>query len=293
MTNQAEPTEIRHELNGGRTRFILGADSARHGLVSMQTADSTFNFVREPYFALNLYRLMSGGRLKAIARQEPFRIAASTAERLTLEWNETEQHPVRTTASWSLADPDTIDLDLSIEALQSLPDYEISISSYFDFALEPYTVISRWPGKTEANDLRLLKVEDHPYIKGYYVCFPRESRSAHLRTDGRWRDEKTGSMIAHHVFGPYFGRAIAIMAQPGQYIVQMTDPRHCNAIDTTYSSPDKEDSIMRHNALYFNLFGEDLQPGDRRTTRIRQVLCQGEVNLESVLALYDSFIASI
>lgn len=292
MSDQKNPEDIRYTYSFPDHSVVLAADSKRHGVVAIQPEGTAVNLIREPYFGLNVYRLLNEGQLMAIARAEPFQVAERTSTLLSLDWETTTAHPVKLDVSYELKDAATIDFKLSATAQQALQSYEISISSYFDFSMEPYAVISAKAPGTDGEQL-LLKVEDHPYIKGYYVCFPRDARTAHLRTDGRWRDGRTGQMIAHHVFGPYYGLPIAIMANQDHYIVQMSEATHCNGIDTTYSSEDKKDNIMLHNALYFNLFGDSFQAGEQRTARIRQVLCQGEVNLEKILTLYDQFLASL
>lgn len=289
-TKKNQPLRYTYEFPD--TKIIFGADQQKHGIVSLKMGDSPLEYIRDPYYGLNVYRLMSGGRLMAIARTEPFKVQESSDSSLTLDWEPTEAHPVKISVTYKISES-IVDFTLHSETLAALTNYEISICTYFDFSLEPYAIIGRRPHSSEAADLQLLKVEDHPYIKGYYVCFPRDAYTTHIRTDGRWRNESTGQMIAHHVIGPYYGRPVAIMANEDSYVVQMADSRYCNGIDTTYSSLDQKDNIMLHNALYFNLFGEDMQPGDRRTARMRQVLCKGKVDFEKVLELYDEFLQSL
>ena len=71
----------------------------------------------------------------------------------------------------------------------------------------------------------------------------------------------------------------------------MADPSACIGIGTTYSGS-LEDSIVRHNALYFSFFGDDVTPGTRQVARMRQCVRTGEPTIEDVLALYDEFIGS-
>ncbi len=293
MMHTPDNNDNRYTFQFPETRLILGADKQRHGIVSLRTQETSGELIREPYFGLNVYRLMSSGKLMGVARYEPFRVTSPAGNRLVLEWEPQDVHPCNMIASYEAINEFVVDFTLSVEALKPLERYEVSISSYFDFSLEPYAVISSWPGKNDDADMRLIKMEDHPYIKGHYFCLPRDQQAAHIRTDGRWADPGTGRMIAHHVIGPCYGRPIAIMASKQEYVVQMTDPDHCLAIDVTYASKDTEDNIMQHNATYQNLFGDNLQAGDKRSARIRQVLCKGEVNLSNVLNLYNEFLSSL
>ncbi|MFC3767405.1 hypothetical protein ACFOSW_01865 [Paenibacillus sp. GCM10012303] len=272
------------------TDIVLGADKGKHGLVSCRVPGIGYDLVREPYYVLNLYRIMNEGRLRAIARNEPFVVSEETASGIRLQWEPTEANPCRMEAVYTIADASTIDLSITIEAVKPLSGHELTISSYFDFLLEPYAVLPNWPGKKDDSDLHLLKVEDHPYIKGHYVYFPRDNEAAHTHLDGRWLDEKSGKPIAHFVTGPYYGRPIAVMGNEDVHVVQMADPAECGAIGITYSSPEENDSIRRHNALYFTLFGGQLQAGDRREARMRQVILSGKPSLDRLLELYKQFV---
>ncbi|MEF3302258.1 hypothetical protein [Paenibacillus sp. GYB003] len=282
-----EPVRFRFRI--GETEAVLGADKEKHGLVSLRAPGANVELVREPYFALNLYRIMYDRRLHGIARHEPFHVRSRTERGIALEWEATDVNPCRLEAVYELADEATIDLTVSLEARRPASKYEITVSSYFDFALEPYAVIPTWPGKTAGADLLLHKVDDHPLLKGHYVYFPRDNEAGRTRMDGRWLNEKTGLPIAPFVTGPFYGKPVALMAGAGIQVLQMADPAECSAIGTTYASPDEADSIRRHNALYFTLFGGDLRPGDRRTARMRQTVLTGEPAANPVLERFETF----
>lgn len=290
---QTEPDkEKRYAFDFPELRLTLGADAKRHGIVSMRIGgeEAERELIMEPFFALNVYRLMGAGGLIGYARSEPFR-ASAAADGLHLDWQPTERHPCKMDGLYRIVDQRTVDFTLSVEALQPLERYEVSVSSYFHFMLEPYAMLAAWPGQTEDAEMRLVKMEDHPYIKGHYVCLPRDWKYARTRTDGRWFDRTRDKLIAHHVIGPAYGRPVAVMAGPGVWILQMTEPAACSAIDITYASDDDTDNIKQHNAMYFNLFGEDLSPGDRRQATVRQVLCEGEADPALILKLYRDFMA--
>lgn len=282
---------IRFPYRAGETDIVLGADKEKHGLASLRRPEVGFDLVREPYFALNLYRIMFDRKLQGIARYEPIRVKAQSERGIVLEWEPTEVNPCRMEAVYEIVDEATIDLTISIEAAKAMSKYEISVSSYFDFAMEPYAIIPKWPARTDSADMLLHKVEDHPLIKGHYVTLPRDNEAGYTRMDGRWLNEKTGLPIAPFVTGPFYGRAVAIMGTGDLHVVQMADPAECGAIGVTYSSPEENDSIRKHNALYFTLFGGDLAPGDIKTARMRQVTLAGEATIENALGAYEKFMA--
>ncbi|RKN85681.1 hypothetical protein [Paenibacillus ginsengarvi] len=285
----AQAEQKRIPLRAGQTELVLGADKERHGLVSMRLPGTGFDIVREPYYALNLYRIMYDRRLQGIARYEPFTVRELSERGVTLHFTPTEVNPCEMEAVYEIKDDSTIDLTVTVEAFRPASKFEITVSSYFDFALEPYIVFPNWPGRTDSADMLLHKVEDHPLIKGHYVYFPRDNEAGHTRLDGRWLNEKTGLPIAPFVTGPFYGKPVALMSDGAVSIVQMADPDECAAIGTTYSSAEDADSIRRHNALYFTLFGADLRTGERRTARLRQHVLTGRPELTPVLEAYTDF----
>lgn len=286
---QTETAVSRFSSRVGETEIGFGADKDKHGLVSLRRPEASFDLVREPYFALNLYRIMCDRGLQAIARTEPFLLASQRQREMTLHWEATEANPCRIEAVYTIVDAAAIDLTISIEAVRRADDYEITVSSYFDFALEPYAIIRKRGGAAGSADLLLHKLEEHPLIKGHYVYLPRDNESGRTRMDGRWLNKKNGLPIASFVTGPFYGKAAAVMGAKELHVIQMADPKECGAIGMTYASPDEHDGIRQHNALYFTLFGGDLAPGDKRTARMRQVVQTGAAKLDSVLALYGEF----
>lgn len=286
----------RAESGGGREYSLhvrghevaLRADGEKHGIVAIRAGADSVNLVREPYFALNVYRFMCAGKLMAYARTEPFDVERS-ASGLTLCWRPTRAHPGTLRAEYAVKEPAIVDLTLQAEVSVATPGYEVYISSYFDYSLEPYAIVSEWPGARNRDRLKLLKLEDAPFIHGHYLVFPRDSRAASLRFDGRWIDPANGRPMAYWATGPFYARPIVIMARGDLFVAQMADPGACLAVAATYASPDPSDDIQRHNATYLSFFGDDAEPGEVRTARVRQVVGEGPITLEKVLELYDVF----
>ncbi|MDF2725928.1 MAG: hypothetical protein K0Q59_5606, partial [Paenibacillus sp.] len=221
-TKENKPEPIRFPVRIGDTDIVLGADKEKHGLVSYSKPGVGFDLVREPYYVLNLYRIMFDRRLNGIARYEPFTIQEQSPNRLVLHWEPTEVNPCVMEAAYTIVDETTIDLTVTVEAaVRPLSNYELSISSYFDFSLEPYAVLPNWPAKTEDSDLVLHKMEDHPLIRGHYVYLPRENEGGHSLLDGRWMNEKNGKPIAHFVTGPFYGRPVAMIGNDDVHVLQM------------------------------------------------------------------------
>lgn len=270
--------------------ITLMGSAARHGVTALFPRGSQLNLVREPYFSLNVYRFMDKGRLMAISRDEPFE-TERTPNGMILRWQATAAHPAELVAEYHVVGPGTVDVHLTSTTNEALSAYEVYLSSYFDFSMDPYIVAPSLPGKKEKADQRLLKLTDNPLIHGHYLVFPADSRGAALRFDGRWIDPATGRSIAPWVSGPFLAYPITLMANEEFTVVQMVDPDSWLGIGTTYSG-DPDDNIVRHNALYISLFGNDTEAGTQQSARIRQVFRKGLPTVEELLEMYDEFVGA-
>ncbi len=265
----------------------LDGTPKRHGIVSLTTGESHPNAVREPYFLLNIYRVLADGKLWTVARDEPFTV--ETQENgMVLHWQPTDTLPVEMRATYQVQHDGSLTLELWVRAAADLARFEISVSSYFDFAYEPYGVLNlgQQDGSKQAQ-LALWKAEDQPFVRGHYIHLSRDDQGTLTRMDGRWNNE-AGQSIAPAVYGPNYGQPIAAMAAEFEgetvTIVQSAQRETCDGISLTYSSENTSDNIRNHNALYFSLFGDDLRSGDERTALVRQSIVRETPNIENVMA---------
>jgi len=270
----------------------LGATRERHGVVSLTTGAHQPNVVREPYFLLNIYRVLADRKLWTIARSEPF-TTEWRDDGMALRWQPNETLPLEMRAAYTFDEGGGLTLDFWVRAARELEDLEISVSSYFDFAYEPFGVLNIVT-QDEARRAQpvLWKAEDQVFVRGHYIHLPRDDKGALLRMDGRWNNAD-GKCIAPAVYGPQFAWPVAVMAAPnlenaddetGNFIVQSTTRESCVAISLTYSSDNEKDSIRNHNATYFSLFGESLKRGEERNATLRQTVLRGTPTLEKIEA---------
>jgi len=262
----------------------LDGDEKRHGIVSLTTGDGQPDIVRDPYFLMNIYRVLADGKLWTIARGEPF-TTDWHGDGMTLHWNPTATLPAELRASYVVEDDATVTLRFRVRAVRDLKQFEVSVGSYFDFSYEPYAVLSLDP--QNGSRLRqpvLWKAEDQDFVRGHYIHLPRDDQGSITRMDGRWNSPETGKSIAPAVYGPEYGWPVAVMASKEQqiYVVQSTSRDVCDGISITYSSDNVKDNIRNHNATYFSLFGEDLKQGDEREAVIRQHILNGAPSQEKI-----------
>ena len=275
-----------------KTKLELGATKERHGVVSLTTGEGHPNVVRELYFLMNVYRVLADKKLHAIARDEPFE-TQRRENGMTLHWQANETLPLEMRADYCMESDGDLTLDFWVRAARDVEDLEISVSSYFDFAYEPFGVLDIVSQDDERKSQPILwKAEDQAFVRGHYIHLPRDDKGTLLRLDGRWNDDN-GKTIAPAVYGPQFAMPVAVMAAPnlvngndetGITIVQSTTREVCAAISLTYSSDNQKDNIRNHNATYFSLFGESLKAGEERTATIRQTVLHGAPTLEKIEA---------
>ncbi len=281
--------ETRYRFSDGQAEVVLDAAGERNGVVRLVPGGgSADDLVHPRLFLLNCYRLLAQGRLLAIARQQPVRGAWQDGQ-VVLRWQPTDVHPVAMTVAYRVTLPDTIDVTVDVEAQAPLAGYEVFFSSYFAFDFDPYLLFPRWAGRPE--DPALVRLEAHPYIYGNYVVAPRDDEAARQRLDGRWR-QPDGRPVARWSVLQYYARPVGVMAREGLYVVQMAEPEQCLSVNASYvDRQNPNDPIAKHSALYFGLFGQDVAPGQRLRTRLRQVVVREPLRLERVLELYDAFAA--
>ena len=187
----------------------------------------------------------------------------------TLTWSPTFQHQARLTATFSVEEPDSIDLDITVEGYTFYPDYELLISNYVAPTLSGGLFVKEHDLAHDAEREKIM-VTDSPAYHGMYPFFPRDERAAHVLTDGRGQKGRWYWRVA-------CGRLYALplgFATDGQVdVVLMGRPEDVSAVGVTYSAEgDQYDGVARHHALYLSLFGKDLHPGDGWRTQVRLVV---------------------
>lgn len=270
----------------------LGATKERHGVVSLSTGENQPEVVRDPYFLMNIYRVLADKKLWTVARDEPF-TTEQREDGITLHWQSNETLPLEMRAVYTVEKSGDLTLNFWVRAARGLEGLEISVSSYFDFAYEPFGVLDI----VSQDDARqsqpiLWKAEDQTFVRGHYIHLPRDDKGTLLRLDGRWNDDN-GKTIAPAVYGPEYAWPVAVMAaqnlenendDSGVFVVQSTTREVCAAISLTYSSDNEKDNIRNHNATYFSLFGESLKIGEERQATICQTVLRGKPTLENIEA---------
>jgi hypothetical protein len=283
----------------------FSADADLHGISSLVWNEGDVELAREP-FILNLYRMLATNTLMGEARARShvvnteFQNSAvmSMQPVIQLRWEPWEGHPVYLAATYSVGEPNMIDLVIEIEALAPISAYEVFLSSYFQPIVAPHVIIRRQRNARDDGTAVLSAITHSPFLYGHYVSFPRDTAAAALKYDGRWNH---GSAPVIWATSPTYAVPMAIMAPSqandspnnnrnrGPVVIQMASTDTCFSVNTTYTSAEVDDIVSRHNAVYFSLFGSDLQGGERRTARLRTIVVPELPELHALLDLHWEF----
>lgn len=304
MTLAHHPKDVvTHALRDLRLEF--STDGTHHGISSLEWKDGGLQLAKAP-FVLNLYRVLAANELLGEARNRPYSVTTqlrnsgttSSHPAIRLSWEPWQEHPVRLSATYTLGEPNQIDLSIEIEALAAVRAYELFLSSYFDPVLEPHVIARQQRNAKDAGTPVLHAVKRSPFLYGHYVSFPRDTAAAALMYDGRWQHGKAPVLWAT---SPTFAVPMAIMARgqtgegssagenPDPVVIQMASSASCFSVNATYASADPDDIVARHNAVYFSLFGSDLHEGEQRKAHLRMVVVPELPPLDALLDLHREF----
>jgi len=163
--------------------------------------------------------------------------------------------PFALRARYRLLDPDTIEVETTVDATGALPAFEIFLASYF---AETFTNAVVRTGSTAAP----IWIEATP-DRGDWQMFSRDAVAREIAGDGRWRMEP--NPVAWK-FPADYGGSLA-HAQRRSVVGGLTADLQAPAGDAfAVALPQEHDG---HRSLYFSLFGRDLAAGSVTTVRTR------------------------
>ncbi len=203
-----------------------------------------------------------------------------------LVWNPTISHQVRVSAAFAINEPNTIDLDLSVEGYASYPDYELLFSNYVASSLNGglYVRSDALPG---GPGYERIEVTDNPAFHGMYPFFPRDEHAAHIMTDGRGQKGRWYWRVA---CGRLHAFPLGFATNKCVDVILMGRPEDVSSVGITYSADgDNYDGVAKHHALYLSLFGRDLNPGDGWRTQVRLVVRNHDDQADGPLSCFRQF----
>lgn len=267
---------------------LLDPTGARHGIKSLTHRATGVDVVHEKYDLLNLFLLFAQNRCMGAARDYEREIDAGE-DRLTVTWPANETHRAQLTAVYELSGPNTIDLTITVHSDWPYPKYEVFLSNYFNAAMTSRVYLQACPYVDPPDAPQWVAPVANDVFAGTGLVFPRDFHAARNSVDGRW----TG-IWALYQWNPQRFHELPICIQvdeaSGVAAVLMSRPEDCYAVVTGYANAHPDDPFGNQNPMYLSLFGEDLSPGDERTTHVRLAVLELDEALQCPLEAYAEFL---
>ena len=259
-----------------------------HGVSRLIDKRSGRQFVDERYSALNLFKLMSINQVMDQPRgmERSFKTGPDWVE---IIWGPSDGHQGELTARYEIRPPNAIDLIVTVESKGHYPAYEVFLSSYFDKLLRPHIHLKSRGKKPP----ELVSPVFNEVFKDTLLVFPRDSHAARLCLDGRWdrNERKTPTVQLSPV--RHYAHALAFVTDPElkTAVALMARPEHVYAISGRYVSNDEGPRQTEYTAFDYALFGNDFNPGDKHSVRVRlEVIPLNEQDLSAPLKRYQAFL---
>lgn len=197
-----------------------------------------------------------------------------------VSWPSAEDRPFELAVLYRWKDPQTLDVETTVRAIQDLSKFETFIASYFDETFASALVYSSEnpdaggkPGFMAA-----------PRSRGDWQLFPRDSQVMSILDDGRWKQPPYPLTWA---IQPRLEAPVGLRRNSDKNLsaIIMCPPSDCFAMATPYDGE-------THYSLYPSLFGRDIKAGESATAHTRLVIA-GSISDEQILALYKHYLSEL
>ncbi len=182
--------------------------------------------------------------------------------------------PFDLTAIYRWSGPATLDLEVTVKAVEDLDGFEIFVASYFDKSLAwPYVYDSAGPGGKPGFVLATKSYGD-------WQMFPRDEKVLAMVHDGRWTKPP---YPLNWAIRPPFAEPLGVRrnADKSLAVAIMSLPSDCIAISTPYEGE-------THYSMYPSLFGRDVKAGQSAKAHARLVVTT-ETSDRDILTLYQDY----
>ena len=207
------------------------------------------------------YRIFSGSRRFGDGARN-WKTASRVLDDGAVEvrWEPPFDVPFELQAVYRWHDPATLDVHVSVRAVDELPAFEVFLASYFDAGFAVPFVYVEHPEDGPA----LLPGER---ALGHWLMAPRDDAAVAMIRDGRWR---VHPHPVDWVLLPPLAGAVGVRRdrQSDLAAVVMAPEPDCFAVSTPYAGEG-------HYSLYLSLLGRDIVAGGRAEARARLTIGAG------------------
>lgn len=262
-----EETDGTYTFHTGTLSGILKGGKGSKGLTQVTDLRSGAEWVISPGL-FSLYRVFDRDNRYGDARDRDSQSRLLADGSVECLWPADDQNPFLLRSRYRWADPQSLDIEITVTATRDLPDFEVFLSAYLKGTDHSY-------GYAGGSFLEALGTA------GDYHLFPRDKAARKMALDGRWQKPLHP---VEWVVQPEFAAALGLRrdATTGATALVMGHPEDCFAVSMSHGSEP-------HHSLYLSLFGRTLESGQTSTVRARLVLGQG-ITDEEALRMYRSYV---
>jgi len=264
------------------TGFLSGTfrlDGKSIGFVPFRTVSPEREIAGYPGLPglLNFYRVFKTNyRFGESMREVKSEAKLLNPKTLKVFWDSDAEHPFTLTAVYQWINPQTLDLLITVEAKQVLPDFEVFLSSY----LTKYFPESYVYAKGDDGTAKFLPT---PVEAGEWQAFPKDENATKIIKDGRW------DILPNPVnwtIRPFFREPIIyrIDRETKLAVVHITTSNNCFAVSTPNAG-------NTHFSMYLSLFGKTLEAGQSISTTVRMIIAP--LNEQQILNAYKVFTSTL
>jgi hypothetical protein len=258
----------------GVLKGILRADGSSRGISSVEHLRTGRRLDGGPGI-MGFYRVFTTNhRYGTAAWDWPSEGRLLSDGAVEVEWPPADERPFQLRTLYQWVDARTLDLEITVSALEDLPDFELFVASYFQEFLSDPMVYVQAQDSSEARFMEALQV------KGDWQTFLRDKEGLPVFRDGRWNKPPNP---VDWVIRPMLARPVCLRGgdSSGIRVLLMAPESDCFAISTPYAGE-------AHYSLYLSLFGYDVKAGTSASARARFMVLDGESGpeLEEIIESY-------
>jgi len=262
-------------VNTGYLKGLFRPEGKSIGFVPLQMISPEIELAKKDLPGLlNFYRVFKTNyRFGDSMRSVPSKAEKIDSKTVKVFWDSDSGHPFTITAIYRWIDFQTLDLHITVQAKELLPDFEIFLSSYLSERFPESFVYA----KSDKGENIFISA---PPSEGVWQAFPRDEKAVQLIQDGRWKFHPSPVDWA---IRPCFSKPIIYRVDKETRItvVHMAKTEDCFAVMT----PNVGEG---HLSMYFSLFGKTLQAEESASTVVRMIIAP--LTERQILEAYQKFI---
>ncbi len=238
---------------------------------------------------LNLYRVYSSTESFGSLRDDQAQLERLD-DGVRLTWPASEGRPVTISGTWRITGPAHFDLFVEATPTKPISNFEILPAVYLAVHMGKFIYLDGDNGSM-IHALRSERQTGDPLHYAFYPlgekARPAQENSGRIHSDWKWK-----TVVPKE-------RAVLPIVFAGDETVQVVLMGEANSISAvcatplpTTGSPEEWNSVEQHSALYFSVFGHDVEPGNTYIARMRlQVIDKPADTKEAHRQLYEAFLA--